>query len=338
MSHVLDSSIWGPNGSALNKHETRLMMGIVLEALNDSNKGLRYLVQIYYRSDRFTVPCRQMRSVGGVYNYEDSVLRGYDHKGANSNQGSIAALAGDLVLVGFIGGVGSEGIILGGLTHPARKSSLDAKKGPQYRSEFNGIETHINEVGEWTLTFKGQPTNLQKLKDAPNQVLPAPQYDKDITGSFMKWDKTGSFTLSDMGDGDKVQKLFIDKKNQKTILTTPLLVVKSGKVRLGEENASDWLILGSTFREKQKSMNQTVSMKLLAAKIALEIAKTMLQTAGASMAAPIVGAVAAAPQITAASVAIGQASSAIGDAGQAVSDFESAGAPHDYLSAISKTK
>ncbi len=338
MSHVLDSSIWGSKGSALSKHETRLFMGVVLEVLNDSNNGLRYLVQIYYKSDRFTVACRQMRAAGGIYNYEDNVLRGYNHKGASNNQGDIAALAGDLVLVGFIGGVGTEGVILGGLTHPARKSFLDAKKGPQYQSEFNGIETHINEDGEWTLTFKGQPTNLQKLKDAPDQVIPAPEYDKDITGSFMKWDKTGSFTLSDMTDGNKLQKLFIDKKNQKTTLTTPLFVIESGKVRLGEENASDWLILGSTFRDKQKTMNQKLTLQLTAAKIALTLAKTLLNTAGASMAAPIVGAIAAGPQIAAASVALGQAADAIGNAGQAVSDFESAGASNDYLSAISKTK
>ncbi|MEQ1530282.1 MAG: hypothetical protein ABL925_13285, partial [Methylococcales bacterium] len=108
MSHVLDSSLWMIKGSALSNTETRLFMGVVLEALNDSNKGLRYLVQIYHKSDRFTVPCRQMRSSGGVYNYEDSILRGYNHKGADG-KGDIATLAGDLVLVGFIGGVGTEG-------------------------------------------------------------------------------------------------------------------------------------------------------------------------------------------------------------------------------------
>ena len=337
MSHVLDSSIWGSRGSLPGRHENRLLMGVVLEALNDPQKGLRYLVQIYHRSDRYTVPCRQIQSFGGgVYNYEDSISRGYNHKG--TAQGNIAILAGDLVLVGFIGGIDTEGVILGGLTHPARKPTLDAKKGPQYKSEFNGIETHINEVGEWTLTFKGQPTNLQKLKNAPDQAIPAPEYEKDVTGSFMKWDKTGSFTLSDAADGDKLQKLLIDKKNQKTILTTPLLVVESGKIRLGEENASEWLILGSTFREKQKAMNRTVSMKLAAAKIALDIAKGLLTSAGGSMAVPIIGAIAAGPQITSAATLVGQASSAIGDAGQAVADFESNGSSHDYLSEVSKTK
>lgn len=334
MSHVLDSSLWALGGSTLSSRETRLFSGIVLEALNDSDGGLRYLVQIYHRSDRYTVPCRQMRSFGGVYNYEDSVLRGYDYKGAEDTQ--VAALAGDLVLVGFIGGVGTEGVILGGLTHRARKSFLDATKGPQYKSEFNGIETHINENGEWTLTFRGQPTNLQKLKEAPNQIIPEPKYDEKVGSSFMKWDKTGSFTLST--NEDDGQKLFLDKKNKKTILTTPLLVVESDKVRLGEENASDWLILGSTFRQKQKEMNTKVFALLTAAKVALTAAQVALNTAGASMAVPIAGAIVAGPQVIAASVAVGQAGNAVGEAGKAISDFENAGIPHDYLSAISKTK
>jgi len=296
-----------------------------------------------------------MRSFGGVYNYEDSVLRGFDHKGTNDAQ--VAALAGDLVLVGFIGGIGTEGVILGGLTHRARKSFLDATKGPQYKSEFNGIETHINENGEWTLTFKGQPTNLQKLKDAPNQVIPEPEYDKDVGTSFMKWDKTGSFTLSDEAtDGDKAQKLFIDKKNgtidifsgkinlkleknqKKTTLTSETFVVKGDKIRLGEEGASEWLIIGSTFRQEQKKMNTQLSTWLNLAKDSLSVAKTALQTAGGSMATPIAGAVAAGPQITAAATAIDLAAQALGSAAQAISAFENSGASHNYLSTISKTK
>jgi hypothetical protein len=346
------------------------------------------MVEVYHKNDKMLIGCRMMRHFGGAFNYEDYVMRGYDFNASSNNQNGILALAGDVVLVGKLGGNGREGIILGSMTHPARKSFLDSTKGPQYKSEFNGIETSINENGEWTLTFKGQPTNLNKLKDAPDKVIPVPEYDKDIGTSFMKWDKTGSFTLSDEAtDGDKVQKLFIDKKNgtidifsgkinlnlkkdgqkvslscKETLITsedkityktknfegeatdhvyikTPKYVIESEKVRLGgEDSANDWLILGSTFRSKQKTMNNTVSQKLTAAKIALTAAKTALNTAGASMSAPISGAIAAGPQIVVASVAIDQAASAIGDAGDAVSTFESDGASTDYLSKVSKTK
>lgn len=388
--NVKDSSIWAlpSTVSVINAQDNTLCIGIVREVRNvNTTKELRYMVEVYHKNDKMLISCRMMRQFGGVFNYEDYVMQGYDHNAQSNNQNGILALAGDCVLVGKISGNGREGVILGSMTHPARKSFLDSTEGPQYRSEFNGIETSINKDGEWTLTFKGQPTNLNKLKDTPDKPVPEPEYDTDVGTSFMKWDKTGSFTLSDEAtDGDKVQKLFIDKKNgtidifsgkiqlnfkkdgQKVSLTnkdtmitsedkiayktkkfngeattevrvkTPLYVVETDKVRLGEEGASDWLIIGSTFREKQKTMNNTVSQKLMAAKIALTIAKTVLNTAGSSMSVPIAGAIAAGPQIIAASSAIDQAATAIGDAGDAVSSFESSGALHDYLSKVSKTK
>lgn len=390
IDNVKDSSIWVRSStiSAIREQDNRLFVGVIREVRNIKNtKELRYMVEVYHKNDTMIIGCRMMRQFGGAYNYEDYVLRGYNYNDAGNNQNGTFALAGDVVLVGHLGGNGREGVILGALTHPARKSFLDSAKGPQYKSEFNGIETSINEDGEWTLTFKGQPTNLDKLTQTPSEVIPEPEYDTDVGTSYMKWDKTGSFTLSDEAtDGDKVQKLFIDKKNgtidifsgkinlnfkkdgQKVSLTnketlftsedsityetkkfngeattevrvkTPLYVIEGDKVRLGEEGASDWLILGSTFRDKQKTMNDTVSQKLMAAKIALTLAKTLLNTAGSSMSVPIAGAIAAGPQIISASSAIDQAATAIGDAGDAISSFETSGIANNYLSAVSKTK
>ena len=359
-STVKDSSIWATPQTleVIQGQENNLCVGIIREVRNDaSTNELRYMVEVYQKNDTIIASCRMMRQFGGVYNYEDYTMRGYDYSSESNNQNGILARAGDVVLVGKIGGNGREGVILGSLTHPARKSFLDATKGPQYKTEFNGIETHINEDGEWTLTFKGQPTNLDKLKDAPNKPIPAPEYNTDVGTSYMKWDKTGSFTLSDEAtDGDKRQRLFIDKKagtididsgkvnlhitksDQSVKWTTELYVVKSPKVRLGEEGASEWLIIGSTFRDKQKTMNANVNAQLQIAKIQLALAKAALASAGASMAVPITGAIAAGPQITLAGTAIDAAGTAIGQAGTEIQNFEAAGAAHDYLSKVSKTK
>jgi hypothetical protein len=358
--NVKDSSIWFQTSSLkmINNLDNRLYIGIVREAHNDANtKELRYIVEIHHKNDIILSNCRMLRRWGGVYNYEDYIMHGYNHNSTSNNQNGVAAVPGDVVLVSQLGGQGREGIILGAMTHVARKNSLDTKDGPQYRSEFNGIETSINKDGEWILTFKGQPTNLSKLDQTPSEPVPAPEYDTDVGTSYMKWDKTGSFTLSDEAtDGDKIQRLFIDKKNgtididsgkinlqfikkdQAVTLTCKKFVVEGEKIRLGEEGASDWLILGSKFRKEQKSMNNTVSQKLTAARIALTAAQALLSTAGAAMAVPIAGAIAAGPQITSAATLINQAASALGDAGTAISTFESNGLPHDYLSEISKTK
>lgn len=387
--NVPDSSIWAnPNSVQVIRHqENRLFIGIIREVRNHKDtKELRYMVEVYHKTDTKILPCRMMRSTGGVYNYDDYTLRGYNFNDASNNQNGTLALAGDTVLVGFIGGNGREGIILGGMTHPARKSFLDAKKGPQYKSEFNGIETYINEDGEWTLTFKGQSTNLDKLKATPSEPVPAPKYDTDVGTSFMKWDKEGGFTLSDEAtDGDKVQKLHIDKKNgtidifsgkinlnfkkdgqevsltnKKTLFTTedlieyktkkfkgeatteirvktPLYVIESDKVRLGEEGASEFVIIGSTFRKKQKTMDDALKSKLNTAKLKITLAKTFFQSAGTAMLVPIAGAIVAGPLITNASVQLGMAGDALGEAADAIDAFES-GATDDYLSKVTKTK
>lgn len=358
--NVKDSSVWMRSSvlDVIGKQDNTLCIGVVREVRNvETTNELRYMVEVYRKTDTMIVACRMMRQFGGVFNYEDFVMQGYDHNAKSNNQNGTLALAGDVVLVGKIGGSGREGIILGSMTHPARKSFLDSTKGPQYKSEFNGIETSINKDGEWILTFKGQPTNLSKLKDTPNQVVPEPQYDTDVGTSFMKWDKTGSFTLSDEAtDGDKFQKLFIDKKkgtidifsgkvslhiaksDQSVKWTNKSYTIESEKIRLGEENASDWLILGSTFRDKQKAMNDTVKDKLKAAKTALNTAKTKLTIAGGGMSAPISGAIAAGPQITLAATAIGDAATALDDAASAIATFESDGSSNNYLSKVSKTK
>lgn len=384
---VPDSSIWvHPSTlSAINGQDNRLCIGVIREVRNakDTNE-LRYMVEVYHRSDTMIVPCQMLRNYGGVYNYEDVILRGYTYNGSSNNQNGVMAMAGDVVLVGKIGGSGREGVILGGLTHPSRKSFLDAKKGPQYKSEFNGIETSINEDGEWTLTFKGQPTNLDKLKNTPSDAVAAPEYDKDVGTSYMKWDKTGSFTLSDEAtDDDKIQRFFVDKKNgtididsgkinlkftkkeqsvalkckinettaetsitDKTkkyaieatdsmLITTPKFVVKGEKIRLGEEGASDWLILGTTYRKEDKKMNDEVATQLQKASIALMAAGAGLTTAGGI---PCVPGVPLAALAAPTALKVIEAATALLSAYLAVMGFELAGASNNYLSAVSKTK
>lgn len=384
--NVKDSSIWfKPTSlSTINTLDTRLYVGIVREAFNDAKtKELRYMVEIHHKNDTILSNCRMLRRWGGAYNYEDYIMHGYNHNAASNNQNGVAAVPGDVVLVGQFAGQGREGVIIGALTHVARKSFLDIKKGPQYKSEFNGIETSINEDGEWTQTFKGQPTNKDKLDAAPSEPVPAPEYDKDVGTSFMKWDKTGSYTLSDEAtDGDKIQKLFIDKKNgtidifsgkinlnfkkegqkvslkcKETLVTsddkityktknfegeatdhvhikTPKYVIEGDKVRLGEEGASDWLILGSTFRREQKSMDNTLVSQLMTAFAQLTAAGIAVSLAATIPSVPGVPPVALAP----AGTALSMAATAIQQAALAIQQFETTGASNDYLSAVSKTK
>ena len=118
------------------------------------------------------------------------------------------------------------------LPHSGRKETLNApdaktpnnfsefanRTGPtsvRYVSEFNGIETAINASGERRVTFKGQPTNLDKLKDAPSGAgIPAPTYDDKVGSSYYEFDKTGSWYLND-NHKEGLQSIKVDKPNGK---------------------------------------------------------------------------------------------------------------------------
>ena len=197
---VKDSSIWtDPSNMAVaNRLDAMIRIGIVKNAYNDGDTGeLLYLVETQSNGRKINMSCRMMRRWGGVYNYEDYINRGYKTTDSPDPVTGFNAKAGDAVLVGQLNGQGREGIIIGGLNHAARTTTIQATDGPQYDAEFNGIHTNINANGEWTLTFKGQPTNLSNLSDTPSGEIPPAIYDTNVGSTYMKLDKTGSWIIDD---------------------------------------------------------------------------------------------------------------------------------------------
>lgn len=138
---------------------------------------------------------------GGVYNYEEYVSRGFTPGTVKSSETDVQAKVGDKVIVAYIRGNATSGVILGFLKHEARKPVLQKQKlgtDIAYRSEFNGIETFIDEKGQYKQVFKGQPTNLADLNKAVDSTLAKPAvYDYKKGGSYYKWELDGSYELSD---------------------------------------------------------------------------------------------------------------------------------------------
>jgi phage gp45-like len=224
---VKDSSIWysSQNMSAMNDKDPYLRLAIVKKAYVDKQYNeMRFLVEVQDRNDKILATCRVMNRYGGVFNYEDVILRGYKTDDKPDKIKNFSSKAGDIVLVAFLNGESREGVILGGMHHTARKTDLKAEDGPQYKSEFNGIETSINKDGEYKLIFKGQPLNIAKLSEYPSKKIEKPKYDEKIEGTFSKFDKTGSWIISD-NVKETPQFIKIDKPNGK-------LQVISGKVAL----------------------------------------------------------------------------------------------------------
>lgn len=272
---VKDSSIWhsSSNFTAVESKDPYIRIGIVKKVYRDkTTTDLRYLVEIRDKNDQIELNCRAMRKFGGAYNYEDVVYRGYKIDDKPDPVQAMDAKAGDMVVVAHLNGEAREGIIIGGLAHTARTSTVDITKGPQYKSEFNGIETVINESGEYTVTFKAIPTNAKKLEDKPSKKIAAPTYDTKIGTSFFKFDKTGSYEVGDNSTTGK-QSIKIDKANG-------IVHVNSGKITLTmtkkEEKVelkckilnivSDDKITGKT---KEYSMDASTSVKIKSPKVAI---------------------------------------------------------------------
>jgi hypothetical protein len=218
---VRDSSIWShpDTRAAYNRVDGLIRVGVVKAVFNDAETGeLRYLVEVNSNGRPIDTNCRMLRRFGGVYNYEDYIGHGYNTNDSPDMVVGYNARAGDAVLVGQLNGQGREGVILGGLTHSARTTAIQADEGPQYDAEFNGMHTNINADGEWTLTFRGQPTNLDQLNSVPSSPISPATYDLSVGSSFMKFDKDGGWTISDNAQSNP-QSIVINKPDG-TITTT----------------------------------------------------------------------------------------------------------------------
>lgn len=272
---VKDSSIWQSsyNQHGLEHKDPYLRIGIVKGVYQQKNShDLRYLVEIQDRSNRVEVNARLLRKFGGAYNYEDTVLRGYKIDDKPDSVSSFDAKAGDTVLVAFLNGEAREAVILGGISHPSRKSPLNIKNGPQHISEFNGIETSINESGEYRLTFKALPTNLSKLNDKPSSAIKPPTYNTKIGGSYFLFDKTGSMHLNDVAQNGP-QSVKINKPDGKIEIVSgniKLTLTKSSQsvdlqCKLVNISAADKMATTT----KQFNVNASTSLSLKSPKVAI---------------------------------------------------------------------
>ena len=272
---IKDSSLWQSNSTvaAINNKDSYIRIGIVKRAYKDvRSTDLRYLVEVQDTNNSIEVNARMLRRFGGVYNYEDVVYRGYKIDDKPDPVSNFDAKAGDTVIVAFLNGESREAIILGGFFHPARTSVIDITKGPQLISEFNGIEKVINDSGEYKVTFKAIPTNIATLNEVPDKVLPKPTYNTKIGGSFYKFDKTGSYEVSDV-EQSGIQNFKINKPSG-------TIEINSGKIRLIMTKKDESVKLtckvlsvvsetSITNKTKEFGVDAETSIKLKSAKIAI---------------------------------------------------------------------
>lgn len=240
------------------------------ETFLETTKETKYIVEVWDAGRVIPISCVRTSRFGGIYNFEEYTHRGFNVSEDSASRSVMALKSGDHVVIAYANGDAREGVILGELNHSGRSEKLKAGQGPAYLSEFNGIERSINADGEYITTFKGQPTNLKKLLDpASGDPIKDPTYDTKVGGTYAKFDKTGSWTLSD--NSEKVQSIFVDKPNGKITIT-------SGATSLViDKNTESYTIVNkkTTFTSadefnlttKKTTINSSASYDLKSAKI-----------------------------------------------------------------------
>jgi len=145
---------------------------------------------------------------------------------------------GATVLLLCLDGVSEKAVILGGLPHPDRISTL-LNSDPYLEGEYNGVNIKVNTDGSTVLTFKGATDNEGVPVDSSqgNTVF---QIKTD--GSF-EFNHSTIDILADKGGA-----LTITTKTDCTITAMGTATVEGKDVKLGKD-ATDAVIKGDTFKK-----------------------------------------------------------------------------------------
>jgi len=272
MSQIIrDSSIWKtPISNLSNKEQNRIDMGIVIgERYSKELDCVLYLVETYQGHKRAVMSCTQMTKSGDIYNYEEIKLRNQSKKNLQDASLAFKTRLGEMVLIACIGGIDNSGVIIGSIKHPGRALKLTTKD-MAYASEYNGLETTIDKDGAYKIKFQGAPTNLKDARDGSK--LAPPKYDDKTSGSYLSFDKTGSFTLTDAAK-EKSQTIKIDKQNGFTTIVSGDISMtmdkKSKKISIKCEEKTIEANKKMVIKTPEFSVDSSKSVKIRGQKIAI---------------------------------------------------------------------
>jgi len=190
-----------------------IRVGIVRSNITDDD-GLPLIeVECFKDGMMVMLTCQTMTRFGGAHNFEEFGIQPYYPKGISLlpesavQYDSFGLKNGDNVVVAAFEGDWRYGVILGGLSHGGRKSTLEPGT-IAYRSCFNGLDTEIRDDGTWLITHNGKAANAVELELPPIGKAPsAPVYNPLTAGSYMGFDVDGSWTVSDnQGQSIRIKK------------------------------------------------------------------------------------------------------------------------------------
>ena len=304
--------------------DVRLRVGEVQEILqpddkkNKSQQFTEYNVYVQYKSNGTSTGvmyfnCLLANPFGGLADQLHYTLRVPSTPSQKQKDSSKFAL-GSKVLMLCINGERPRTYILSGIRDPQDTSDKDTAKesGHHLYAIFNGMSFNVDKDGQFTITYGGKTEIDGKKSDSVDDKTP---------GTTLKFLKNGSFSVSDKDDKNQ---LLIDHENSKVV------VKRDSAFELGD--ATDKMLLGESFRNSQKQMNNKLKSYLDTANNLVQQAGTQLQSAGGSIIGPFMSA-AAGRQMTAAGALLLSAAQMLKQMGEAINQFESdASAKNSFIS------
>jgi len=271
-----DSSLIGNPADYIQK-DYSIRVGVVRQHVYYSkSQETRYIVEVWKNNRIYPMTCIRSSKFGGLYNYEEFNLRGFEVGESPSSDGNFKVIPGDMVLVAASSGDSREGIIIGSLNHYGRDEILPPNGDIAYISEFNGIQTMINKDGEYRVTFKGIQENIDKLKEPPNgEPYPVAQHNNDVGFSYYQFNKEGSYLLTDNANDELPQSIFVDKPNGKIIVT-------SGKTMLtiNKEEESYEIVNKKTTFNSEEEWNLNTKKTVIKSEDLIDAEATDIKTKG----------------------------------------------------------
>lgn len=293
-----------------------------------SKKFAEYDVMVQEKSDdtgrgNVYANCIAVNLFGGLADKMNWTLReaAFDENGDVTQRGS-------QVLMLCINGETYNAIIIGGVRDDTDTKDDNDKEGEhRFHFRFNGLDFLVNTAGE---------AIIQCLGAAKNDGSSGDDVQSDVIGTKVELLQDGSYKVTSR---DEEEILLIDRKNHAITLQTKdgeqsiklnhdshkieivakdefnlsvssgKTIVKSQGVEIGD--ATEAFMMGTTYRNAENQMHQTIGGLLTAMQALMTSAATLMKV-------PVTGAVGAAALFDQIAVLIGQTS-------QAISQFESNG-------------
>lgn len=225
---------------------------------NDTNLSTEYDVQVFEQNeDRgYTVityqKCISSDPLGGIADFFEKNLRNQTVNTNPSGNQDTANQNGTVVLLLCLDAVSEKAIIVGGLNHPDRNTTL-LNTDPYLEGEYNGVNMKVNTDGSAVLTFNGA-TDRDGIPIDTTQGVTTFQIKKDGSYEFkhdsvdISADRSGALTITTKTDCNiNAQGNLIANCVDATIIATGTATIEGEHVKLGA-NAEQSIIKGDLFK------------------------------------------------------------------------------------------